>query len=253
MSSQVTIIRAVTPLALPAALARVVGSPLQRERLERLLAILAAQCPTCRLRLNRNAKTMLSLRGRQGGSVVSLHVGMLDHPEALADLPGWIASHGRRTTPCLRQTLQTVWREQRQRQVHERVLVPDLEAIPAPFDLEDFFVQVHDRWFAHLPRPAISWARSSPQRTLSSIRFACYRRRPHPAIVVNPRLARPWVARIFVEHVLYHELCHHAQVHAPIRGEPPHSRRFRQWEAQYPHHELARAWERQHLERFLSG
>jgi hypothetical protein len=234
-------------------ISRDLASDLQRERLTALMEVLAQQCPTCHLRLNHNAKTMLSLRGRQGGSVVSVHVGLLDHPEALSELPAWIASHGRRTTSRLRETLQLVWREQRQRQITQRVSVPDLEPIPTPFDLRGLFDVVHGTWFSHLPKPALRWARSSPSRTLSSIRFGCYRRRPTPAIVINPRLARPWVARIFVEHVLYHELCHHAQAHAPIRGEPPHSRRFRHWESQYPHHELATAWERQHLERFLNA
>lgn len=226
----------------------------RRQRLERLHAELALRCPTCRLRLNRNGKTMLSLRGRQGGSVVSVHVGLLDHPEALAELPGWIASNGRRTPPSLRQALQDVWREQHQRSLTIAAAeLPALESLPTSFDLDGVFTLIHGTWFPHLTKPAIRWGRNSPRRRLTSIRFACYRSRPQPAIVVNPRLAQPWVPKVFVEHVLYHELCHHAQASAPIRGEPPHSHRFRQWEAQYPHHELARMWERRHLERFLSG
>lgn len=224
----------------------------QRQRLELLHAELTRHCPTCRLRLNHNRKTMLSLRGRQGGSVVSVHVGLLDHPEALAELPAWILSNGRRTSPHLRQALREVWRVHRHRSISQSpVALPDLETISAPFDLCEFFTEVHRTWFPHLTKPSIRWGRNSPRRTLTSIRFACYRSRPQPSIVVNPRLARPWVPKIFVEHVLYHELCHHAQASAPIRGERPHSRRFRQWEAQYPHHVLARIWERLHLERFL--
>ncbi len=224
----------------------------RRQGLDRLHAELALRCPTCRLRLNRNGKTMLSLRGRQGGSVVSVHVGLLEHPEALAELPGWILSNGRRTSPRLRQALQEVWREQRQRSlVIAPVELPALETLPTSFDLHAVFTLIHGAWFPHLTKPAIRWGRHSPRRRLTSIRFGCYRSRPQPAIVVNPRLAQPWVARIFLDHVLYHELCHHAQASAPIRGEPPHSRRFRQWEAQYPHHELAQMWERLHLERFL--
>ena len=230
------------------------GNEIQRRlHLDRLHTELALRCPTCRLRLNHNAKTMLSLRVRQGGSVVSVHVGLLDHPEALGELPEWIASNGRRTSPRLRQALQDVWREQRQRHVATvPITLPVLETLAEGFDLQAVFAQVHGTWFPHLSSPVVRWGRHSPRRRLTSIRFACYRSRPQPAIVVNPRLAHPWVARIFLDHVLYHELCHHAQANAPIRGEPPHSRRFRQWEAQYPHHELARTWERLHLERFLS-
>lgn len=231
-----------------------VGEAQRRQRLEHLHAELALRCPTCRLRLNRNDKTMLSLRGRQGASVVSVHIGLLDHPEALAELPAWIISNGRQTSPRLRQALQDAWREQRLRAtVIEPVALPALETLPASFDLHAVFTLIHGTWFPYLTRPSIRWGRNSPRRRLTSIRFACYRARPQPVIVVNPRLAQPWVPKVFVEHVLYHELCHHAQASAPIRGEPPHSRRFRQWEAQYPHHELARTWERRHLERFLSG
>lgn len=228
---------------------------LRRERLEHVLREIARRCPTCQVRLNHNANTMLSLRHRrQGGSVVSMHVGLLDHAVAVRDLPDWVASHGRRISQDLRNALQSVWRDQRRAEIiREPSNLPTLETIPVPFDLAEMLAQVHGTWFGHLPRPAIRWARSSPRRTLTSIRFACYRARPQAVIVVNPRLARPWVARIFAEHVLYHELCHHAQACAPIRGEPPHSRRFRAWETQYPHHELATAWERVHLERFLVG
>ena len=225
------------------------------ERLAHLVQVIARRCPTCRVRLNHNDKTMLSLRGnRQGGSVVSVHVGMLHHPDALEDLPAWIASHGRRSTPRLRQTLQTVWREQRQLQkIADQTHFPLLEPVTVPFDLSNALRFVHGAWFAHLSLPEIRWGRQSPQRTLSSIRFACYRSRPQPVIVVNPRIAQRWVAKIFAEHVLYHELCHHAQANAPMRSESPHSQRFRRWESQYPHHALAIEWERRHLERFLHG
>jgi hypothetical protein len=230
-----------------------VGEAQRRQRLEQLLVELAIRCPTCRLRLNRNGKTMLSLRGRQGASVVSVHAGLLDHPDALAELPAWIIANGRRTSPRLRSALQSVWRQQRlQTAVSERVDFPTLETLPPAFDLESLYDHVHRTWFAHLTKPAIRWARNGPRRTLTCIRFACYRSRPQPLIAVNPRVARPGVPKVFVEHVLYHELCHHAQANAPIRGEPPHSRRFRTWEAQYPHHELALTWERLHLERFLA-
>jgi predicted SprT family Zn-dependent metalloprotease len=71
-------------------------------------------------------------------------------------------------------------------------------------------------------------------------------------VLVNPRLDQPWIARCFFEHVLFHELCHHAQACAPVRGERPHSQRFRAMERSYPYHAEAQAWERSHLDRLLS-
>jgi predicted SprT family Zn-dependent metalloprotease len=226
----------------------------RRERFAEFQYEVARRSPSCHVRLNQNAKTMLSMRHRrQGGRVVSIHAGLLDYATALRDVLDWIASDGRRMTRDLRAALQAVWRDQRQAElINHPLVLPPLDVITVPFDLAAMFAYVHSTWFSHLPRPAIHWARRGPRRTLTSIRFACYRARPHPLIVVNPRLAQPWVAKIFAEHVLYHELCHHAQACAPIRGESPHSQRFRTLESQYPHHQLAIAWERAHLVRFLA-
>jgi predicted SprT family Zn-dependent metalloprotease len=86
---------------------------------------------------------------------------------------------------------------------------------------------------------------------LRAIRFGAYRRHGTPTIFVNPRLDRPWVARAFVEHVLHHELCHHAQHCQPVRGERPHSPRFHAWESTYPLHREAIAWQRHYLSHLL--
>jgi hypothetical protein len=211
----------------------------------------------CAIRLNGNQRVLISLRHRRGmvagraiELVLSLHHDLLDHPEALAHVPAWVAARGRRMDPVLRQALTQVFHTQR------RVLAPP----PAPdlptlgeggCDLDALLDQVHSRWFPSLPRPIIRWSRASPQRRLRHIRFGCYRRRPVSEIQLNPRLNQPWVALAFVEHVVFHELCHHAQACQPVRGETPHSRRFRAWEQAYPQHHDAQAWERANLHRLL--
>jgi hypothetical protein len=226
----------------------------RQEQLERLVTTLQRTAPGCRLRLNRNRKTMLSLRGRPGGWTISLHIGLLDHPQALEELPGWIASRGHQPMPRLRRILQTVWAQARDEHLAEaRSALPETGLAPLgrPLDLDQALDHVHRTWFAHLSRPVIRWARNHGGRTLTSIRFGCYRSRPLALITINPRLARPWVPWVFIEHVLHHELCHHAQACAPVRGERAHSPRFRAWERQYPHHQLALTWERLHLERLM--
>lgn len=218
-----------------------------------LAAALSARVPGTRLRLNRNRSTMLSLRGRAGETVVSLHVGMLDHPAALDELPEWVARNGRARCPGLAVAMQAVWAGQRQADPMVASLRPfALEPLNGPLDLAAVFDHVHRTWFAHLPRPRIAWARSSARRALSHIRFGSYRRRPQPLILINPRLDQPWVSRVFVEHVLHHEFCHHAQACAPLRGEPPHSARFRSWERGFPRLEEALGWERANLARMLA-
>ncbi len=249
------------PLAFPATVApaaiggrRLVAGDGQRTAaMLGLAAALCARVPGSRLRLNRNRSTMLSLRGRAGGSVVSLHVGMLDHPAALAELPEWVARNGRARCPGLTAAMQVVWAGQRLADPVVAALQPfALEPLDGPLDLTGLFDHVHGSWFAHLPRPAIAWARASARRALSHIRFGSYRRRPQPLILINPRLDQPWVSRVFVEHVLHHELCHHAQHCAPLRGEPPHSARFRGWERGFPRLDEALAWERANLARMLA-
>lgn len=203
-----------------------------------------------RVRVNRNRRVLLSLRQQRSGSaVLSLHGGLLDHPQALDAIPAWVRTRGRRPDPAIREALSQVWRQLHQRSSPSPV--PECPALGGPVDLQAFLDQVHAAWFDHLPRPAIRWARSGPRRRLRHIRFGCYRKGPPAEILINPRLQLPWVARIFLEHVLHHELCHHAQVCMPVRGETAHSRRFRMLEQGYPHHAQALAWERANLHRLL--
>ena len=66
----------------------------QATRLVRLQLRLAHEAPVGRLRLNRNRRTMLSLRGRPLAWTVSLHVGLLDQDGAVDEIPGLGAQPG---------------------------------------------------------------------------------------------------------------------------------------------------------------
>jgi hypothetical protein len=228
---------------------------IQAARLLALQRRLEHEAPVGRLRLNRNSRTMISLRGRPKSWTLSMHVGLLEQDGALAEIPAWVRGNGRFTSPQLRQCLQEVWQRQRALDVIDAgdlALGLSLPTLDGPLALEDEFSAVHSRWFSHLSKPGIAWSRSSGRRRLTHIRFGSYRRAPRAQVLINPRLNQPWVARCFVEHVLFHELCHHAQACMPVRGEPPHSARFRSLERTYPQHEQAQAWERSHLDRLLS-
>jgi hypothetical protein len=136
----------------------------------------------------------------------------------------------------------------------ERAAEPaiQLEPLGGPLDLEAAFARVHARWFPQLPRPAVAWSRLVVKPGRRHLRFASYRRAPSPLVLVSPRLDQPWVARDFVDFVLYHELCHHAQACDPRRGETAHSSRFRSLERRFPDWAVLEAWERQNLDRFLA-
>jgi hypothetical protein len=132
---------------------------------------------------------------------------------------------------------------------------PELETLPAigaDFDFAAALARIHRDFFPALPPVALRWQRDPGERRLRSIRYGAYHRRDR-SVSLHPRLRRAWIAQVFVEHVLYHELCHHAQACAPQRGERSHSPRFRAWEREFPGHELAMAWERRQVQRMLAG
>lgn len=218
------------------------------EALNRLLAGLVRH-----VRINRNERTLLSLRGSRGeGLRLSLHHGLLDHPQALAELPAWVRGHGRTVGPTLRAAIDEVFRGLAATRRATPAAVPEFAPLGGPVDLQALYGEVHGAWFPHLSRPPIAWGPRRPGGR-RRIRFAAYHRRPVARIVVNRLLDQPWVAREFVAYVLYHELCHHAQAAAPVRGETPHSPRFKAWEARYPRFRELLAWEKAHLDRFLDG
>ncbi len=224
-----------------------------------LMTWLQRHQPTCRLRINNNRSTMLSMRAEKHGYVVSVHERLFGHPLAIHELPTWIASRGRKTSSLLRQALMDVFHDQRQQGgskeqlKKERAVFPALSAPTQPLDLDGALDHVHSTWFGAISRPLVVWGRDPGARNLSSIRFGSYRRRPSPFITLHPRLRRTWVPWIFIEHVLFHELCHHRQFCEPIRGEAQHSVRFRSWERAYPQHQLANDWQRLYLEFILHG
>ncbi len=204
------------------------------------------------IRINHNERTLLSLRGsRTEGIRLSLHQGLLDHPAALAELPAWIRGRGRVPGAALKLAIDTVFISLAKKSRGDLTTAPYFEPLGRPVDLEALYAEIHGKWFPKLTRPPILWGpRLRPTRR-RHIRFAAYHSRPQARIIVNRLLDQPWVAREFIAYVLYHELCHHAQACDPVRGEHPHSPRFKEWEARYPRFDELLLWEKAHLDRFL--
>ena len=200
--------------------------------------------------LNRNRSHVISIREHLFGyRTLSIHQQLLDRPETLEGLHALMAGR-RKLDPRLEAAMEALITE-------PEVLVPpavhELPTIGEGFDFTACYRQVHERWFADLSRPSFRWARNPGEsRRLRSIRFGCYHRNPHAEIRVHPRLRQPWVAALFVEAVLHHELCHHRQAEDPKWRERHHSHRFRQWERQLPDFGLMKHWERLNLGRFLA-
>jgi hypothetical protein len=215
---------------------------------ETVAQFLAAQGLRVAVRVHRNRTIALGLRGRAGAWRLGIHAALLEDPALIEALPAWITAGGGGRHPVILQALT---------RLDARLIanLPPVEAEPLgkPWDLPKEFARIHAAWFADLPLPEIDWSRDSHRSRQRHIRFGSYHRGPPARVLLHPRLNQPWVAIVFVEHVLYHELCHHRQACQPVRREKPHSQRFKQWERTYPHHALAIAWERSHRHRLLSG
>jgi hypothetical protein len=204
-----------------------------------LQAALAAWVDDLKIRPAR--RTLVSYRIRERRRTLALAPSVADDPGAADALVRWLSSRGRDRS-ALRALL-----DRASRRIVTAAPGADaaLPAIPGPIDLQARLDRLHAAWMPHLPKPRIRWARTTFKPT-RSIRFGCYRKRDRE-IRIHPRLGLPWVADLFVDAVIHHELCHHRQACEPVRGERAHSARFRTWERAFPEWRASERWMRAHL------
>lgn len=220
--------------------------PGDRER----LSALSRQLPGVEVRLRRLRRSLLSVRRGSDRLILTLHPSVIYDPDCSVLIGAWVAHRGRHgTSQRLRAWLDDI----RQRNLSadmemHRIRLRGMETIGVDSDVQARAARIHAAAFADLDLPLLRWSRNPPRRRLRHLRFGCYRRSPQPVIEISPRLARPWVAACFFDHVLHHELCHHRQHRcgAP-RSEGIHSKRFRAWERGFPGHDEALFWERMAL------
>ena len=224
-----------------------------------------ARFPKLRVRCNNNRQTLISLRRSKGqpGMTLSVHKNLLlqeDLEEAFAD---FIRAQGRGHFPLINQRTNAVFaqllEQQHAQQRPAQTEHPwyDLPGHGGGIDLQQRLNELHQRYWPQLPILPIRWGKHPGNRRLRSIRFGSYRSQPAPQITIHPRLALAWVPTVFVDHVIHHELCHHAQYCLPLRGlghrrEAPHSQRFREWEAQFNDIKQAITWEKLRLNDLLN-
>lgn len=119
-------------------------------------------------------------------------------------------------------------------------------------NLKEIYDRLNQRYFESRLKVPITWGRSRAKWRRHSIDFGCYD--PEVRIIrVNPALDRPWVPRLFVDYIVYHEMLHAALgIRALSNGRREiHSLRFREEEKQFRFHRWASRWERGNLWRFL--
>lgn len=120
------------------------------------------------------------------------------------------------------------------------------------FHLKEVFDRLNERYFEGRLKVPITWGRSRGRLRRHSIDFGCYD--PTARLIrVNPSLDRPWVPRVFLDYIVYHEMLHAALgIRALSNGRRDiHSARFREEEREFRFYQWALRWERANLWRFL--
>jgi hypothetical protein len=204
------------------------------------------------LGFRRNRRLMVCLRR---GSLI-IHPELLDDAAACADLERFVAQQGRGKFPHLSVAMERIVRagaESRAAHLRSDPAVAALELLGegAVVRARERLEAIGARYFPGLALPPITWGRHS-YGPIRQLRFGSYRHQPAPLITLHPRLAQPWVATRFVDHVIHHELCHHVCHQRQVRGEGPHGPTFKALEAQFADLPLLRAWEKANLQRFLA-
>lgn len=119
-------------------------------------------------------------------------------------------------------------------------------------NLKEIFDRLNERYFDSRLRVPITWGRTRVRGRRHSIDFGCFDL--HSRIIrINPALDRPWVPRIFIDYIVYHEMLHASlgiRSYGNGRAEI-HSLRFREEEKEFRFYRWALRWERANLWRFL--
>lgn len=212
------------------------------------LAALRAAVPGLVVEVRQTKRSLLGLRRHPlTGLVLRVHPELLNDADCSVFIPEWIQRRGRGGPGAeLRGMLQRASTRLAAASADASATwASSLDTIgsEALARLGPLAQRVHATWFADLPPVPVIWGRRPPGRRLTHLRFGCYRRQQR-RIELTPRLAQPWVATVFIEHVLHHEYCHHRQASSPQpRREGVHSPRFRSWEHAFPGYAEARRWE----------
>jgi hypothetical protein len=223
----------------------------------RISVVTTVHAPDTRLALavTDNRYTMISVKREKGLFRLRLHHMFLQaEPDVVRALGRYVARNDRDASQLLSRFIDVNQRKIR-RARRRRPAVVTIETRGEIHDLQAIYDDLNQRYFAGRIDARITWGqRSLPgakRRRRNSIKMGSYSVEDR-LIRIHPSLDRPFVPRLFVEWIVYHEMLHQKHDIPLVRGRRQfHTPAFMAEEAHFEHYHRARCWERENLDKLL--
>lgn len=224
---------------------------------ERISDVMLSHAPEARLALavTDNRYTMISVKREKGLFRLRLHHMFLeaDH-DIVRALGRYVARNDRDASQLLSRYIDVNHRKIR-RARRRRPTVFTIETRGEVHDLKEIYDDLNRRYFAGCIDARITWSqRTQPgakRRRRNSIKMGSYAVEDR-LIRIHASLDRPFVPRLFVEWIVYHEMLHQKHDIPVVGGRRQfHTPEFMAEEALYEHYDRASRWERENLDKIL--
>ena len=224
---------------------------------ERISSAMLPHAPEARLALavTDNRFTMISVKREKGLFRLRLHHMFLDADHDIVRALGrYVARNDRDASQLLSRYIDVNHRKIR-RARRRRPTVFTIETRGEVHDLQEIYADLNRRYFADCIDARITWSqRAQPgakRRRRNSIKMGSYAVEDR-LIRIHASLDRPFVPRLFVEWIVYHEMLHQKHDIPVVGGRRQfHTPEFMAEEALYEHYERASRWERENLDKIL--
>jgi len=231
--------------------------PARKALEERISSVMVSHAPEARLALavTDNRYTMISVKREKGLFRLRLHHMFLDADHDIVRALGrYVARNDRDASQLLSQFIDVNHRKIR-RARRRRPTVFTIETRGEFHDLQEIYSDLNRRYFGGRIDARITWSqRAQPgakRRRRNSIKMGSYAVEDR-LIRIHASLDRPFVPRLFVEWIVYHEMLHQKHDIPVVGGRRQfHTPEFLREEAQYEHYQRASRWERENLDKIL--
>jgi hypothetical protein len=224
---------------------------------DRISSAMVPHAPEARLALavTDNRYTMISVKREKGLFRLRLHHMFLeaDH-DIVRALGRYVARNDRDASQLLSRFIDVNHRKIR-RARRRRPTVFTIETRGEVHDLQEIYEDLNKRYFACRIDARITWSQraqsGAKRRRRNSIKMGSYSVEDR-LIRIHASLDRPFVPRLFVEWIVYHEMLHQKHDIPVVGGRRQfHTPEFLAEEALFEHYVRASRWERENLDKIL--